>query len=137
MASNSIPTSEKTTKCELPNLLAIFPVIAPTFSPQQFFSKPTSNVALSPVEVLHNFHKTIASTADKCLQSLHFSATQNPFLNKLLSFSSYIHNFSQVIHCPSLSLLLDCKRLIFFCCFFRLFMNYCWSIELNSIVGFC
>ncbi|XP_010669316.2 ylmG homolog protein 2, chloroplastic [Beta vulgaris subsp. vulgaris] len=100
MASNSIPTSEKTTKCELPNLLAIFPVIAPTFSPQQFFSKPTSNVALSPVEVLHNFHKTIASTADKCLQSLHFSATQNPFLNKLLSFSSYIHNFSQV-HCRS------------------------------------
>ncbi|KAL2926846.1 YlmG-like protein 2 chloroplastic [Bienertia sinuspersici] len=97
MASTT-PT-EKNSKCELPKLLTIFPVIAPPFSPQQFFFKPNSTVlALSPADVLHNFHKSIASNADKFLQFLHFSATQNPFLNKILSLSSYLQNFSQV-HC--------------------------------------
>ncbi|KNA12794.1 hypothetical protein SOVF_122650 [Spinacia oleracea] len=91
------PTENTTTKCELPNPLAIFTVISPPFNPQQFFFKPTSTVvlALSPVEILHNFHKTIASNAEKCLQFLHFSATQNPLLNNLLNFSSHLQNFSQ------------------------------------------
>lgn len=93
----STAAAEKTTKCKLPNPLTILPVISPPFSPHQFLFKPTSTVvlALSPVEILHNFHKTIASNADKCLKFLQFSATQNPFLKKLLSFSSQFHNFSQ------------------------------------------
>ncbi|XP_057516485.1 ylmG homolog protein 2, chloroplastic [Amaranthus tricolor] len=91
----STATTEKTAKCELPYPLTMFPVIAPPFSPHQFFFKPISTVS---VEVLHNLQKSISSTLEKCLQSLHFSATQNPFLSKLLSFSSHLHNFSQV-HC--------------------------------------
>ncbi|XP_021744467.1 ylmG homolog protein 2, chloroplastic-like [Chenopodium quinoa] len=96
MASSN--PAEKITKCELSNPLSIFPIISPSFSPQQFFFKPTSTavLAFSPVEILHNFHKTIASNADKFLQFLHFSASQNPLFNNLLKFSSHLQNFSQV-----------------------------------------
>ncbi|CAO2840695.1 unnamed protein product [Amaranthus hypochondriacus] len=70
----STASTEKTTKCELPNPLSLFPVIVPPFSPHQFFFKPISTVS---IEVLHNLQKSISSIVEKCLQSLQLRRPPN------------------------------------------------------------
>lgn len=93
------PELQSTNPATRSPVIASSPFSQTPFFSQQFFKPNPKLLAMAPVEVLHNFHKAITSTADQCLQFLHFSATQNPFLNKLLSFSSEFHNFQ--VQCRS------------------------------------
>ncbi|KAM7510738.1 hypothetical protein LguiB_009613 [Lonicera macranthoides] len=46
--------------------------------------------------IVHNFHNSIVSTADRCLGLFQILASRNPFLNKVFSLSADFRNFCQV-----------------------------------------
>ncbi|KAK9273808.1 hypothetical protein L1049_018619 [Liquidambar formosana] len=69
------------------------PFVSPFLRP----SKPN----LASVDVPHivrDLHRSIVSTADRCLRFLHLLTSENPFLKKISSLSSDFHNF-RLIHC--------------------------------------
>ncbi|XP_062022827.1 ylmG homolog protein 2, chloroplastic [Rosa rugosa] len=69
-------------------------LLSPTnFAPFLRSSSPSSSSSKKPSFVLPDIQSSIASATHNCLELLHSLASQNPFLNKLISFHGEFQSF--------------------------------------------
>ena len=92
------PRRSSTAFSFVPNCISSF---SPAFSQTPFGASRRRHVDfVPPCKFLRDLHESFASTAEKCIVFFHSLASENPFLNKLMSLSSELQSFHhQVNNC--------------------------------------
>ncbi|KAG7029531.1 YlmG-like protein 2, chloroplastic [Cucurbita argyrosperma subsp. argyrosperma] len=90
------PRRSSTAFSFFPNCISSF---SPAFSQTPFGASRRRHVDfVPPCKFLRDLHESFALTAEKCIVFFHSLASENPFLNKLMSLSSELQSFHHQIH---------------------------------------